>query len=88
MAPGHSANDLAQGCPARLDLLNISCEGLHRWPAPSGCFVSLPGQHAASLSFADGLVLVGSSHNTITTHITAYLRWCPMLGAWVTKVQS
>ena len=47
------ANDLAQGCPASLDLMNILFEPFHRWAAEQCNGLAVGDTFIASASFAD-----------------------------------
>ena len=83
-----AANGLAQGCPAAPDLLNVLLEAFHRWATAAGHGVEVaPGCKVASISFADDVALIAQDQLALETLITAYLRWCTLLGVKVTKVQ-
>ena len=71
------ANGLAQGCPASLNTL---FEAFHRWAAASGKGVPFHGTSLASASFADDVVLIGTSWAELTFLIKAYMEWCRLLG--------
>ena len=76
-----SYNGLAQGCPAAPDMLNILLEPFHRWAVANGFGVRLLGGGlASSVSFADDVVLIAGSREEMVRYISAYLRWCSLLG--------
>ena len=82
-----AANSLMQGCPAAPDQLNMLLEPFHRWALARGLGVEVAGRRVPSLSFADDVALVGRDRAEVEVLITAYLRWCDLLGLRVTKVQ-
>jgi len=73
-------NGLAQGCPASPDLLNVLFEAFHRWAAASGKGVPFYHTFLSSASFADDVVLMGTSWAELEFLIQGYLEWCRLLG--------
>ena len=55
------ANSLAQGCPARPDLMNLLFEPFHRWAAAQKKGIAVAVTFVASASFADDVALVAVS---------------------------
>ena len=82
-----ASNGAAQGCPASPDLLNLLFEAFHRWARAAGLGVIVGSTLIPSISYADDLALLARCQSEMESLVSAYLRWCALLGLEVTKVQ-